>query len=46
LAAAGVLTGRHATTHWLAHDLLRSLGAVPVAERVVFDGKYATAAGV
>lgn len=46
LAAAGLLTGRRATTHWLAHDLLGSLGAVPVTERVVVDGKYATAAGV
>jgi transcriptional regulator GlxA family with amidase domain len=46
LAAAGLLTGRRATSHWLALDELGRLGATPVAERVVIDGKYATAAGV
>jgi putative intracellular protease/amidase len=46
LAAAGLLTGRRATSHWLALDELVRHGAVPVAERVVFDGKYVTAAGV
>jgi putative intracellular protease/amidase len=46
LAAAGLLDGRRATTHWLAIDELRRLGAQPVDERVVFDGKLVTAAGV
>jgi putative intracellular protease/amidase len=46
LAAAGLLEGRRATSHWLAIDELRRLGAVPVSERVVFDGKMVTAAGV
>ncbi|MFC8916483.1 DJ-1/PfpI family protein [Streptomyces sp. NPDC047821] len=46
LAAAGLLKGRRATTHWLAMDELRALGAEPTDERVVFDGKYVTAAGV
>ncbi|AEN13693.1 MULTISPECIES: DJ-1/PfpI family protein [unclassified Streptomyces] len=46
LAAAGLLTGRRATSHWLALDLLRTYGADPTGERVVTDGKYVTAAGV
>jgi putative intracellular protease/amidase len=46
LAAAGLLEGRRATSHWLALEELRRLGAEPVAERVVFDGKLVTAAGV
>jgi transcriptional regulator GlxA family with amidase domain len=46
LAAAGLLEGRRATTHWLAMEKLGSLGAIPVSERVVFDGKIVTAAGV
>ncbi|MGN6130379.1 MAG: DJ-1/PfpI family protein [Nocardioidaceae bacterium] len=46
LTSAGLLTGRRAPTHWLAHDELASYGALPTEERVVFDGKYATAAGV
>ncbi|GAB2712743.1 DJ-1/PfpI family protein [Streptomyces bullii] len=46
LAAAGLLTGRRATSHWLALDQLERFGAQPTGERVVFDGKYVTAAGV
>jgi putative intracellular protease/amidase len=46
LAAAGVLRGKRATSHWLALRQLAALGAEPVAERVVFDGKVVTAAGV
>jgi transcriptional regulator GlxA family with amidase domain len=46
LAAAGLLTGRRATSHWLTLDELPRYGVEPAAERVVFDGKYATAAGV
>ena len=46
LAAAGLLTGREATTNWQAHDELARLGVKARHERYVFDGKYATAAGV
>jgi transcriptional regulator GlxA family with amidase domain len=46
LAAAGLLDGKRATSHWLALEELRRLGAEPTGERVVFDGKIVTAAGV
>jgi len=46
LAAAGILDGLEATTHWLEYDLLERLGAKPVPRRVVQQGKVITAAGV
>jgi transcriptional regulator GlxA family with amidase domain len=46
LGAAGLLDGLPATTHWLSRDLLAELGARPVPERVVEQGKIITAAGV
>jgi transcriptional regulator GlxA family with amidase domain len=46
LAAAGLLDGRPATGHWLAMEELGRLGAQPTGQRVVFDGKIVTGAGV
>src|SRR5438477_6295427 len=46
LGAAGLLRGLRATTHWALLERLRDLGAEPVAERVVEQGKIITAAGV
>ena len=46
LAAAGLLRGRTATSHWLALDRLPAYDVTPVSERVVRDGKYVTGAGV
>lgn len=46
LAAAGLLRGLEATTHWASYERLQRLGARPVARRVVRSGKIITAAGV
>ena len=46
LAAAGLLEGKHAACHWAAREALRRLGAVPVDQRVVMDGKFITGGGV
>ncbi len=48
LAAAGLLDGLTATTHWGALDVLAQYGAVPTGERVVehLDRRIITAAGV
>ena len=46
LAAAGILDGLSATTHFSARLLLAKYGAKPSEERVVVEGKIITAAGV
>jgi transcriptional regulator GlxA family with amidase domain len=46
LAAAGLLEGRRATTHWTYRHLLGVFGAIPVSARWIEDGPVITAAGV
>jgi cyclohexyl-isocyanide hydratase len=46
LAAAGLLDGYKATSHWAAREQLAEFGAVPVDSRVVTDRNRITAAGV
>ncbi|WP_328389209.1 DJ-1/PfpI family protein [Streptomyces sp. NBC_00400] len=46
LAMAGLLEGRHATTHHMGLDMLDATGAHPVRARVVDDGDLITGAGV
>jgi len=46
LAAAGLLTGYRATSHWASLSMLDAFGVVPVSERVVRDGNRITGAGV
>lgn len=46
LGQAGLLRGKRATTHWATHSLLKEFGAIGVDERVVWDGRLVTGAGV
>lgn len=46
LAAAGLLEGRRAATHWASRRLLERLGVDVVEERVVMDGNVVTGGGV
>jgi cyclohexyl-isocyanide hydratase len=46
LGAAGLLRGKHATSHWASRDLLSAFGAIPTAGRVVRDGTLFTGGGV
>jgi cyclohexyl-isocyanide hydratase len=46
LGAAGLLRGYKAATHWAAMEVLPTLGAIPVAERVVIDRNRITGGGV
>ena len=46
LGAAGLLKGKRAGCHWAWRHLLAEFGAIPVAERVVRDGRCITGGGV
>ncbi len=46
LAAAGLLKGYKATSHWAAREVLRDFGAEPVDARVVVDRNRITGGGV
>ncbi len=46
LGAAGLLSGKVATTHWALLEHLRLWGAEPVSRRIVESGKIMMAAGV
>src|SRR5205814_8691144 len=45
-AGGGVAAGRRSSSRWVALGQAAALGAEPTSERVVFDGKSVTAAGV
>jgi cyclohexyl-isocyanide hydratase len=46
LGKAGLLKGKKATSHWTTLELLPEFGAIPVKQRVVWDGNLVTGGGV
>jgi cyclohexyl-isocyanide hydratase len=46
IAAAGLLRGYRAASHWVTRDLLPIFGAIPTDQRVVIDRDRATGGGV
>lgn len=46
LGAAGLLKGYRSACHWMWRDMLKPLGAIPVAERVVRDRNRISGGGV
>jgi putative intracellular protease/amidase len=46
LAAAGLLKGKRAGSHWAYRELLAAFGAIPDPARVVRDGNIVTGGGV
>jgi transcriptional regulator GlxA family with amidase domain len=46
LAEAGVITGKRASTYWLSREQLATHGVEVSTDRVTFDGRFASSAGV
>jgi transcriptional regulator GlxA family with amidase domain len=46
LSSTGLMEGKNMATHWYGKEILESKGAIFSPDRYVFDGKYATSAGV